>query len=168
MKNTPETWLPVPGYQGKYLISDQGNIRKISLNTIEKPIQVRKDRAGYLTVRLYHDKKVETRFIHRLVAEVFISNPEGKSIANHRNGIKSDNCAANLEWATFSENIKHAHSTGLIPAKRKRRTVVDRCRNRRYAGVAEAARANGIPVSTCRQYLVGTLRNPTCLRFENN
>jgi hypothetical protein len=102
-----------------------------------------------------------------MVATLFVPNPEGKKFVNHLNGDKTFNWAVNFAWTTHAENVKHAHDTGLIPSRRMRRAVIDKCRNRRYNGVAEAARHTGIPVSTCRQYLVGTLPNPTCLRFAN-
>lgn len=168
MKTIQETWLPVPGYQGKYLISDQGNIRKASLNTLDQFISIRKDRAGYLTVRLCYNKRVVTKSIHRLVAEVFLPNDNGKDKVNHKNGDKQDNRVVNLEWTTHAENIKHAHASGLIHSTHRRRVVIDTCSKKTFNGVAEAARCNGIAVSTCRQYLVGTLHNPTCLRFSDN
>ena len=47
-------------------------------------------------------------YLHRLVAEAFISNPSGKLEVNHINGNKLDNRAENLEWATRSDNMRHA------------------------------------------------------------
>ncbi|HEV7331315.1 MAG TPA: NUMOD4 domain-containing protein [Flavisolibacter sp.] len=165
MKNTSEAWLPVPGYQGKYLISDQGNIRKVSLNTTEKPIQIRIDRAGYLTVRLCQGSKIKTLFIHRLVAAAFVPNLYGKQFVNHKNGNKVDCCAVNLEWTTHAENIQHAYDSGLLSKRTQRKTVIDLCTGQRFYSAREAATFYGIPYPTFKNYLNGRRPNPTCLQY---
>ena len=59
---------------------------------------------GYLRVSI--GKKL--RFVHRLVAEKYVPNPEGKPQVNHKDGNKLNNCANNLEWVTNYENRRHA------------------------------------------------------------
>jgi hypothetical protein len=70
--------------------------------------------AGYLLVSLGSTRSEQkSRLVHRLVALVFLDNPEDKPYVNHKNGIKSDPTLGNLEWSTASENSIHAHETGL-------------------------------------------------------
>lgn len=59
---------------------------------------------GYLRVSIGR----QLMFIHRLVAEKYIPNPENKEQVNHINGNKLDNRACNLEWVSNQENRNHA------------------------------------------------------------
>ena len=64
---------------------------------------------------MYNDAGRKCKLVHRLVAEAFLPNPDNKSDVNHINGCKTDANICNLEWATASENMYHAHSNGLRP-----------------------------------------------------
>ncbi len=66
---------------------------------------------GYVKANIGH----RSVSVHRLVALAFVSNPFSKPEVNHLDGDKANNNAENLEWATRSENMKHAYATGLHP-----------------------------------------------------
>ena len=68
---------------------------------------------GYRYVTLYSNNSSKKLYVHRLLAELFIPNPEGKRTVNHKDGDKTNNCLSNLEWHTDSENIQHAYDNGL-------------------------------------------------------
>lgn len=70
---------------------------------------------GYPCITLRNDEgKRKTFKVHRLLAELFIPNPDNKPEVNHKDGDKCNNELSNLEWVTHSENIQHAWDTGLL------------------------------------------------------
>jgi hypothetical protein len=113
-----EEWRDIPGYEGLYQASNMGWIKSLvgRKERILKPVM---HSNGYMRVSLYIDKKLQQKYIHRLVAETFLANPQNKSEVNHLDGNKTNNHVENLEWATSSENKEHAYKTGLYPRSKK-------------------------------------------------
>lgn len=74
---------------------------------------------GYYHVDI-HENGISTKVaVHRLLALHYLPNPLNKRTVNHIDGNKLNNKLDNLEWATDSENVSHAHSIGLHPDTRK-------------------------------------------------
>jgi hypothetical protein len=67
----------------------------------------------YVRVELWSEGTGRKYLLHRLLADAFIPNPEGKPCVNHKDGNKHNNELSNLEWVTRSENQKHAYQNGL-------------------------------------------------------
>lgn len=107
------THVPIKGHKG-YLISKSGEV----ISKRGTAMAQTTDKFGYRTVTLCEDGKPRHHFVHRLVAETFIDNPESKRTVNHINGIRHDNRVENLEWATQGENNLHAYRHGAAAAKR--------------------------------------------------
>lgn len=102
--------VPINGFEN-YSITFNGEIYN-TWNNFYK-LKPTKDQKGYLRISLCKKSKKSTFKVHRLVAQHFIPNIDNKPQVNHINGIKIDNRLENLEWATASENTKHAYDTGL-------------------------------------------------------
>lgn len=104
---------------------------------------------GYMQVGIHENKKRWVFYIHRLVAEAFVPNPENKPQVNHRDGNKNNNIASNLEWVTQRENNQHARENGLITRNGNEKEVIqiDRKTEEKintYYSVSEAQRQTGI------------------------
>lgn len=103
----------IKGYEDLYAIDEMGNVHSlVTTKTRRKGILKPHVKNGYLAVNLYKNGKCKHFYIHRLVAEAFIPNSDGKFYVNHINANKQDNVVGNLEWCTQSENILHCSRLG--------------------------------------------------------
>lgn len=120
-----EIWKNVAGFDS-YQVSNAGRVRSLKYGRVHVLSAGVNNVTGYFTVNLSKGGVIYPRYVHRLVAEAFIENPEGKPQVNHVNGDKADNRAENLEWCTAFENLRHARATGLLVNSGRRYPITDR------------------------------------------
>lgn len=113
-----EKFIDITGFEGRYQVSNVGNIKSLERLATggcgnryrpERILVNGTNRHGYKTIGLWNNGKYTTKTIHRIVAIAFITNPENKRTVNHIDGVRTNNNVINLEWATDSENQKHAY-----------------------------------------------------------
>lgn len=109
-----ELWKDLKRFDNLYQVSNKGRVRSLIHNVILKPANIayrnQEKSNGYQVVNI----KKKIYYVHRLVAEEFIPNPDNLPQINHKDGNKQNNNVENLEWCTNSENMSHAYRLGLI------------------------------------------------------
>ena len=114
IKTTSMKWKCI--LNNKYFISEYGDIYSLKNKILMKNFV---DKNGYKYISIRQNGKEKKYKIHRLVALAYIPNPENKPTVNHITGDKIKNHYSLLEWATISENTKHAFVNKLaIPNKK--------------------------------------------------
>lgn len=97
-----------------YLISNMGNVKSVRTGLPVKPYLSGR---GYYYVRCYKRQggsKGTDFLVSRLVASLWLDNPEEKKEVNHKDGNKANNAYNNLEWSSRKENLNHARKTRLV------------------------------------------------------
>lgn len=119
---TEENWVAVPGFDNFYEVSDQGRVRswangqwgRLKEPRFLKP-GARTGSVKYLVVCLRRAPVKKTKYVHRLVAELFLGPPPPNTEVAHKNGNHLDNRADNLKWATRKENSDDKWEHGTHP-----------------------------------------------------
>lgn len=104
--------IDIAGECSAYEVSRHGQVRRKNNHRLIKPSP---NSEGYLLIRMRHDGRTVTEFLHRLVAKAFIPNPNGYELVNHIDENRQNDEASNLEWCDRSYNYKYSE---------KRRKVV--------------------------------------------
>lgn len=124
-KADEERWRDIAGYEGMYQISNLGRVksleRQMKLNLNKDKNMIKKEKIlkpgktgikrNYLGVELLKNSKQKHKYIHRLVAETFIPNPNNYKEVNHKDENTLNNCASNLEWCDTKYNINYGQRT---------------------------------------------------------
>ena len=112
-----ELFMDIEGYEGKYQVSNLGNVKNIKTGRLLKSYKSNK---GYLQVDLYKNGVGKKYYVHRLVIATFKANPDNKPQVNHINEDKTDNRLNNLEWCTSKENNNHGTKNKRATSSRRR------------------------------------------------
>lgn len=112
-------WKRVEGREPLTDVHPDGRVRKVcaklggvELRDFEFIPSI--SRGGYRYIVFREDGKQKNVYFHRVIADAFIPNPEGKPFVNHKDGDKGNNAVDNLEWVTQAENTQHAYASGLM------------------------------------------------------
>ena len=129
MNNNIEVWKNIQGYEELYQVSNLGRVRSLDKKVkcrggkyrlmkgqIIRPIH---SGANYSAVNLYKNKHHHMQYVHRLVAEAFIPNPNGHLEINHKDENKGNNNVSNLEWCNRTYNNNYGTHNARTSETRK-------------------------------------------------
>ena len=160
-----EKWKAIKGYEGKYEVSNLGNVRSLNYHRMgfTKVLTPRKGTTGYLRVQLSKNCINKTVNVHRLVAETFLDNPENLPSINHKDENKTNNNVENLEFCTVAYNNAygtHNERVGMTHRNRKDQSkpiiAIDKDGNETYfPSIKEAERLWGVDHSGVCKVLKG-------------
>lgn len=139
----------IPGYN--YMIDESGLVKSARTGKRIKPYLS----MGYLKIDLYKDGKRRKVFIHQLIGECFLNESYFESaIINHKDGNRLNNSVQNLEWVTYSQNIKHAYDfLGMkCPARKKGSESIHAIRIKQLSISGEFIKVYGSITEAIKEY----------------
>lgn len=125
-----EVWKDIPGYEGLYQVSDQGNVRSLARTRQDGRLYQERnlkysEQQRYYQVSLFINGKTRKHSVHRLVAEAFIPNPGNDPVVHHIDGNTHNNAASNLEWCTQKKNCNHGARIRKLRAAAKKKRFLE-------------------------------------------
>lgn len=127
-----EIWKNIKDYEGLYQVSNWGRVKSLKrlvkshnkwgecyITINEKILKTFDNNLGYLFIRLSKNNKIKNYYIHKLVAEHFIPNPNNLPEVNHKDECKSNNIYTNLEWCDRKYNVNYGNRLKKISKKLK-------------------------------------------------
>ena len=152
----------VIGYEGIYAVTSCGKVwsykRKIFLSQ-------RYDKDGYPRVDLCHNNKHKTVFVHRLIAEAYIPNPDNLPQVNHKDECRTNNSVNNLEWCSAAYNVNYGTRTERA-SKSKSKPVYCIELEQTYPSQIEAARILNLNQSAIGKCCRGQQKTHGGFHFE--
>ena len=143
-----EIWKDIVGYEGLYQVSNLGRVKSyyakngiLSDNT--RLLSGKRDKDGYIEVRLCKNGIVSYMRVHRIVASTFLQGDVTLQV-NHIDGNKANNRVDNLEFVTPRQNSIHAHSIGLHKGCVTKVKVVSKSGEMLFDSITEAAKYFGV------------------------
>ena len=131
----------IKGYEGLYAITEDGQVWNYRLKRFIKSYD---NGFGYLKISLRKDKKVKKYYIHRLVAEAYIPNPDGLKYINHKDEDKHNCNVDNLEWCSARYNLTYGSKQKTLNKPTTPILVYCPETDTVYPSLAEAARQLGV------------------------
>lgn len=142
-ENILEVWKDVVGYDGLYQVSNMGRVKNIETQQVLKHFICN----GYPRVGLSKENKHKNFYVHRLMAQAFLKNPNSHPQINHKDEVKTNNYIDNIEWCSQKYNLNYgtarqrmvyARSKPIIQ-KNKQGEII-----KAYPSASQAQRETGI------------------------
>jgi hypothetical protein len=178
METKTEIWKDIEGYEGIYQVSNLGRVKRLERDVPqynhghlqyqhinEKILKMRPTKGGYMLILLRGAQDGIRRgfSVHRLVAKAFIPNPDNLPQVNHKNEIRTDNRAENLEWCTNYYNMHYGKCQQRIYKGQHFKPVDVYTKDGKflshYESLVKASKATGVPTGTVSWICQGTVRN---------